>query len=128
MRQIITSVLLMVVWSALPAQETTEVPNPPAIPTPEERAAAEEKAKQYTEENEKEQGRQVQGVDIKQTVVGDSTVTEYSRGGQVHMIKVKPKNMPPQYIDENEPGGSLQHNDNGLSEDVALPKWKIGSW
>jgi hypothetical protein len=44
------------------------------------------------------------------------------------MLKVKPKNAPAQYIDETQPGGQLEPNDDGLGRDNNIPKWKIGSW
>lgn len=129
MRQLIIGISMTMLCAALSAQETVTVPDPPAIPTPEERARADEAAKQYNAGQEEEQDDEaVVGVDTRETVVGDATVTEYSRAGQVHMLKVKPKHMPPQYIDQNQPGGSLEPQNDDMSQDVNLPKWKIGSW
>lgn len=94
------------------------------MPTEDERAHAEQAAKHRAAEDKTE----AIGVQTKDTVVGTSKVTEYSRGGQVFMLRVKPKNAPAQYIDESLPGGTLTPNDEGLSQDTNLPKWRLGSF
>ena len=131
MRQLIVSAALLAVYAIALAQETVEVPNPPAIPTEEERARAEQAAKQYTTEEgtdieEEDLGR----VQTREFVVGNNTITEFSRGGHVFMLKVKPKNAPAQYIDESLPGGNLTPSDPGISENTQtnLPKWRLGSF
>lgn len=117
----------MALWAFAWAQDSAEVPDPPAIPTAEERARAEQAAKQYaTEEDQPEE--EIGRVQTRESVVGGNTVTEFSRGGHVFMLKVKPKNAPAQYIDEALPGGQLTPNDPGLSEDTNLPKWRLGSF
>lgn len=129
MRQLVVSAVLVVAWNTTWAQDSVEVPNPPTIPTAEERARAEQAAKQYATENEQTED-EIGSVQIKESVVGASTITEFSRGGQVFMLKVKPKNAPAQYIDESLPGGSLTPTDPGISENTEtnLPKWKLGSF
>lgn len=127
MRLFAVSLLLVSVWATSSAQDSIEAPDPPGIPTAEERARSEEAAKQYNAGKEDE-ADQSGGVETRETVEGSSTVTEYSRGGQVHMLKVKPKNAPAQYIDQTQPGGELEPNDDGLGSDTNVPKWKIGSW
>lgn len=113
--------LPIVSWS----QDSTEVPNPPSIPTEEERARTEAAAK---EQNSKA-AEQRSGVETREKSVGSSTVTEFSRGGQVFMLRVKPKNAPAQYIDETLPGGQLTPDDpDGISENTNLPKWRLGSF
>ena len=129
MRQLIVSAALVAVWAIALAQDTVEVPNPPAIPTEEERTRAEQAAKQYaTEEDQEEEdlGR----VQTREFVEGNNTITEFSRGGHVFMLKVKPKNAPAQYIDESLPGGNLTPSDPGISENTQtnLPKWRLGSF
>ena len=126
MRPLAIGLLLASVWITSPAQDSTEAPDPPGIPTAEERARSEEAAKRYSAGKEGD-AEQRGGVDTRETVEGDSTGTEYSRGGQVHMLKVKPKNAPAQYIDQTQPGGELEPNDDGLGRDSNVPKWKIGS-
>ena len=129
MRPSIASAALMTIWTIASAQESAEVPDPPAIPTAAERARAEQAAKQYATEDdlsEEEIGR----VQTRESVVGTSTVTEFSRGGHIFMLKVKPKHAPAQYIDESFPGGSLTPSDPGISENTQtnLPKWRLGSF
>ena len=131
MRQLIVSALLVAVWAITWAQEqeTVEVPDPPGIPTEEERARAEQAAKQYTTEEDQDE-EDLGRVQTRERVVGNNTITEFSRGGHVFMLKVKPKNAPPQYIDESLPGGNLTTDDPGISENTQtnLPKWKLGSF
>lgn len=113
------------------AQDSTEVPDPPSIPTQEERSRAEQAAKyEGTPGGSTTVGADRSAVQTSETVVGSSTVTEFSRGGHVFMLRVKPKNAPAQYIDESLPGGRLIPNDPGISEDTQtnLPKWRLGSF
>lgn len=126
-RSFILGIVLLPLLALSWAQDSTEVPNPPSIPTEEELARAEQAAKQQDLDDE---DRERVGVDARETMVGTSTVTEYSRGGQVFLLRVKPKNAPAQYIDESLPGGSLIPNDPGISEDTQtnLPKWRLGSF
>ncbi|MDJ0956429.1 MAG: DUF2782 domain-containing protein [Arenicellales bacterium] len=129
MRQLIMSTVLVAVWAIALAQDPVEIPNPPAIPTEEERIRAEQAAKQYATEND--QGEEdLGGVQTREFVVGNNTITEFSRGGHVFMLKVKPKNAPAQYIDESMPGGNLTPSDPGISENTQtnLPKWRLGSF
>lgn len=129
MRQLIMSAALLAVCTIASAQETVEVPNPPGIPTEEERARAEQAAKQYATEVTEEKG-DLGRVQTREFVEGSNTITEFSRGGHVFMLKVKPKNAPAQYIDESMPGGNLTPSDPGISENTQtnLPKWKLGSF
>lgn len=126
MRHSVLSTALLSLGALSWAQDPAEVPNPPSIPTKEERARAEQSAKHNTSQDD---DRSV-GVQTKETVVGSSTVTEFSRGGQVFMLRVKPKNAPAQYIDESLPGGQLTPDDPGISENTQtnLPKWRLGSF
>ena len=128
MRQLVVSAVLVAVWAISLAQDSVEVPNPPAIPTEEERVRAEQAAKQYATEQEEEEdlGR----VQTRELTVGNNTITEFSRGGHVFMLKVKPKHAPAQYIDESMPGGNLTPSDPGISENTQtnLPKWRLGSF
>ena len=118
--------VLLPLCSSSWAQDSTEVPDPPSIPTEEERARAEQAAKQQPAAEEAE----TPAVQTRETVVGSSKVTEFSRAGQVFMLRVKPKNAPAQYIDESLPGGQLNPHDPGISEDTQtnLPKWRLGSF
>ena len=129
MRQLIISAVLVAVWAIALAQDSVEIPNPPAIPTEEERLRAEQAAKQYTTENDQEE-EDLGSVQTREFVVGNNTITEFSRGGHVFMLKVKPKNAPAQYIDESMPGGNLTPSDPGISENTQtnLPKWRLGSF
>ena len=129
MRQLFMSVVLVAVWAISLAQDSVEVPNPPAIPTEEERVRAEQAAKQYATEQEQEQ-EDLGGVQTRELTVGNNTITEFSRGGHVFMLKVKPKHAPAQYIDESMPGGNLTPSDPGISENTQtnLPKWRLGSF
>lgn len=129
MRQLIVSAVLVAVWAISLAQDSVEVPNPPAIPTEEERARAEQAAKQYVTEQEQEE-EDLGGVQTRELTVGNNTITEFSRGGHVFMLKVKPKHAPAQYIDESMPGGNLTPSDPGISENTQtnLPKWRLGSF
>ena len=125
---LILGMVLLPLWTLSWAQDSTEVPDPPSIPTEEELARAAQAAKQ---QEPKDEERERVGVETRETVVGASTVTEYSRGGQVFLLRVKPKNAPEQYIDESLPGGELIPDDpDGISESYQtnLPKWRLGSF
>ena len=129
MRQLILSMVLMSTWTVVSAQDSTEVPNPPAIPTDEERVRAEEAAREY-------QARQGSpsphtetpyGLRERKIVEGSTTVTEYSRGGHVYSLKIKPGQGPTQYLDS--PGDEeLERPNESLPDNPNLPKWRLGSW
>ena len=125
--RLIIGAALLPWWSLSWSQDSTEVPNPPSIPTAEQRSQAERTAKTQPAP---ERPEAVVGIQSRETVVGSSTVTEFRRGDQVFMVRVKPKNAPAQYIDESLPGGQLVPNDPGISEDTQtnLPKWRLGSF
>jgi len=57
------------------------------------------------------------------------TITEYSRGGRVYMMTVKPRLGPTQYWQDREGDGQFQrHNSDDIDESVNLPKWRLGGW
>ena len=126
MRQLTLSVVSLVVCTAVWAQDTTEAPDPPAIPTAAERAAAEEAAKQQgTPERANEEDAGV--ARTRQTVEGNTTVTEYSRAGHIYSLKMKQDYGPPQYLDA-EPDGRMEPTNQDLYDDVNIPKWRLGNW
>jgi hypothetical protein len=130
MRQFILGLLLLFAWGVAPAQNTTQdtadVPNPPAIPTEEERARAEQAASEYAAQ---QRASSLPDENPGQRTVeeGDTTVTEFSRGGQVHSLKIKSGQGPTQYLDERD-DKQLGRTNEGLSDDVNLPKWRLGHW
>lgn len=126
MRQTILSLVLLAVSTALWAQSSSDAPDPPAIPTKEERAKAEAAAKQADPEATGEEVDDV-GIQAKQTVEGSTTVTEYSRGGLVYSVKMKQKYGATQYLDVKG-DGQLQPTPEELYDNVNLPKWKLGNW
>lgn len=130
MRQLILSLVLMATWIVVSAQDSTEVPNPPAIPTDEERASAEQAAREY-------QARQTPpsphtetayGLRERKTVEGTTTVTEYSRGGHVYSMKIKPGQAPTQYVDAPGDGQLERPTNEEMPDNYNLPKWRLGSW
>ena len=130
MRQLFLSLILMSAWIAASAQDSTEVPNPPAIPTDEERQRAEQAAREYRDQQPAAaaEGKTPYGLGERETVEGSTAVTEYSRGGHVYSLKIKPGQAPTQYVDA--PGdGQLQPPTNEeLPENYNLPKWRLGHW
>lgn len=112
------------------AQDSTEVPDPPAIPTDEERALAEEAAREYQAEQADADAddKSKYGPNERKTVEGSTSVTEYSRGGHVYSMKIKPGQAPTQYVDA--PGdGQLQPSTNEeMPDNYNLPKWRLGHW
>ena len=130
MRQLILSLLLMSAWTVASAQDSTEVPDPPAIPTDEERSRAEQAAREI----ETVRGPPSPHSDTpyepreRKVVEGSTAVTEYSRGGHVYSMKIKPGQAPTQYVDA--PGdGQIQPSTNEeLPDNYNLPKWRLGSW
>lgn len=130
MRQLFLSLVLMSAWIAAFAQDSTEVPNPPAIPTEEERERAEQAAREYREQQPAtaSEGKAPYGLGERKTVEGSTTVTEYSRGGHVYSLKIKSGQAPTQYVDA--PGdGQLQPPTNEeLPDNYNLPKWRLGHW
>lgn len=129
MRHLIFSLVLMSTSTVAFAQDFTEVPDPPAIPTDEERERAEQAAREY----EARQGtpsphiETPYGLRERKIVEGSTTVTEYSRGGHVYSLKIKPGQGPTQYLDS--PGdGQLEPPDESLPDNTNLPKWRLGSW
>jgi len=129
--RLILGVVLIFPWTASFAQDTTEVPNPPAIPTEQERVSAEQAAGEYLEKQRAQSpgGSALDGAYEREYVEGDTTVTEYGRGNRVYSLKIKPGQGPTQYLDS--PGdGQLESSpaNEGLSDDVNLPKWRLGHW
>jgi hypothetical protein len=130
MRQLILCVVLMSVWTAVPAQDSTEVPNPPAIPSEEERAKAEEAARAYEarQKTPEPHGNAPYGPRERKTVEGSTSVTEYSRSGHVYSLKIKPGKAPTQYVDAPGDGQLEPPTNEDLPENYNLPKWRVGSW
>lgn len=57
------------------------------------------------------------------------TITEYSRGGRVFLMTVKPRVGPTQYWDDPDGDGQFQsRTSSNIDEDMNLPKWRIGGW
>lgn len=129
MRPLILGLLLMFAWVASPAQEATEVPNPPAIPTDDERARAEQAASEYAAQQRtvSPDSDNPGGVSERTVEEGSTTVTEYSRGGQVYSLKIKPGQGPTQYLDKRD-DKQIERTNEGLSDEVNLPKWRLGHW
>lgn len=127
MRQTIVSLVLLSTGMVAWAQEAVEVPNPPAIPTDEERARAEAAAKQAATEDDEANAEGSAGIEEKKTVEGSTTITEYSRGGQVYSFKLKQKYGATQYFDV-QGDGQLEPANEELSTETNLPKWKITNW
>lgn len=130
MRQLILSLVLMSTWIVVSAQDSTEVPNPPAIPTDEEREHAEQAAREFQAQQStpSEDEKSPYGPGERKTVEGSTSVTEYSRGGHVYSIKIKPGQAPTQYLDAPGDGQLEPPTNEGLSDDYNLPKWRLGHW
>jgi len=130
MRQLILSMVLMSTWIVVSAQDSTEVPNPPAIPTDEERVRAEQAAQEYQAQqaSPSEDEKSPYGLGERMTVEGNTSVTEYSRGGHVYSMKIKPGQAPTQYVDAPGDGQLEPPTNEGLSTDYNLPKWRLGHW
>ena len=129
MRQLILGLLLLFAWGASPAQDAADVPNPPAIPTEEERARAEQAASEYAAQQRASSlpDDNPRGVGERTVEEGETTVTEFSRGGQVYSLKIKSGQGPTQYLDKRD-DKQLGRTNEGLSDDVNLPKWRLGHW
>lgn len=57
------------------------------------------------------------------------TITEYSRGGRVFLMTVKPRVGPTQYWDDPDGDGQFQRStSDNIDENLNLPKWKLGGW
>lgn len=57
------------------------------------------------------------------------TITEYSRGGRVFLMTVKPRVGPTQYWDDPDGDGQFQNRTSSdIDEDMNLPKWRLGGW
>lgn len=57
------------------------------------------------------------------------TITEYRRGNEIFMMTVKPRFGPKQYWSDPDGDGQFQRStSDNVSEDVNLPKWRLGSW
>lgn len=57
------------------------------------------------------------------------TITEYSRGGRVFMMTVKPRNGPTQYWEDPDGDGEFQRRtSDNIDETINLPKWRLGGW
>lgn len=57
------------------------------------------------------------------------TITEYSRGGRVFLMTVKPRVGPTQYWDDLDGDGQFQsRTSSNIDENVNLPKWRLGGW
>ena len=130
MRQLILSLVLMSTWIVVSAQDSTEVPNPPAIPTDEERALAEQAAREFQARESSLSGdeKSPYGLGERKTVEGSTSVTEYSRGVHVYSIKIKSGQAPTQYLDAPGDGQLEPQTNEGLSTDYNLPKWRLGHW
>jgi hypothetical protein len=129
MRQLILGLLLLFTWVASPAQDAADVPIPPAIPTDEERARAEQAASEYAAQQRASSlpDDNPGGAGERTVEEGDTTVTEFIRGGQVYSLKIKSGQGPTQYLDERDDKQFGRTNE-GLSDDVNLPKWRLGHW
>lgn len=130
MRQLILSLVLMATWTAAPAQDSTEVPNPPAIPTDEERERADQAARDFQAQQTSPSPHSdtPYGPHERKTVEGSTTVTEYSRGGHVYSMKIKPGQAPTQYVDAPGDGQLDRPTNEELFDDYNLPKWRLGNW
>ena len=127
--------LLVAPWSWATAQraEPADVPVPPPIPSAEERARAQEagaEQRQAAESDPDQAGREAAPPleEVIERVEGDQTITEYRRRGQLYMVKVKPKQGPAQYWLDEDGDGRFQERENGINEEINLPKWRIGNW
>jgi len=57
------------------------------------------------------------------------TITEYSRGGRVFLMTVKPRVGPTQYWEDPDGDGQFQQStSDDIEERLNLPKWKLGDW
>ena len=57
------------------------------------------------------------------------TITEYSRGGKVFLMTVKPRVGPTQYWDDPDGDGQFQRStSDDIDESPNLPKWRLGGW
>lgn len=57
------------------------------------------------------------------------TITEYSRGGRVFRMTVKPRVGPTQYWDDPDGDGQFQRStSDDIDESPNLPKWRLGGW
>ena len=57
------------------------------------------------------------------------TITEYSRGGRVFLMTVKPRVGPTQYWDDPDGDGQFQRStSDDIDESPNLPKWRLGGW
>ena len=118
MRRITLSFTLLTLFGSLGAYaQNTEVPDPPALPTAEEYAAAEEAAK----------SRPIRADDVREYTEGGHQVTEYRRGGGVYMVRVTPAAGLTQYYVDHDGDGLLQ-NDDGIGNDFNVAKWRLGNW
>ena len=107
----------------LAGAQNDPVPEPPPIPPDSERALPPRGDSAGREDPAAPAGERVI-----ERVEGDRTITEYRRHGQVYMYKVKPKNGPAQYWIDREGDGQFQPHETDISDDVNLPKWRIGNW
>jgi len=126
MRRIISAILVcaaLLFTGTASAQQKEDIPPPPGMPTDAERAKAAAGAKGTTEKEELPPPEEVT-----ERSKGDEIITEYSRKGQVYMIKIKPKNGPSQYLLDRDGDGQFETKTEDLQQDFNLPKWKIGSW
>jgi len=126
MRRIVSTVLVCVALlftCTVSAQQKEDIPPPPGMPTDAERAKAASEAKGTTEKEELPPPEEVT-----ERSKGDEIITEYSRKGQVYMIKIKPKNGPSQYLLDRDGDGQFETKTEDLQQDFNLPKWKIGTW
>jgi hypothetical protein len=57
------------------------------------------------------------------------TITEYRRGNEIFMMTVKPRYGPKQYWNDPDGDGQFQRStSDDVSEDMNLPKWRLGGW
>lgn len=66
--------------------------------------------------------------EVKITRRKESTVYEYSMGGQVYMIRIVPRVGIPYYLIDTDGDGSLESRYNKLEPDLVVPNWMIYRW
>ena len=57
------------------------------------------------------------------------TITEYRRGNDVFLMTVKPRYGPTQYWSDPDGDGQFQRStSDDVSDEINLPKWRLGGW
>lgn len=73
--------------------------------------------------------RRIKSPVVRERVEYGQTITEYERRGGVYLMTVKPRVGPTQYWSDRDGDGQFQRSTNdGIDEDLNLPKWRLGSW